>query len=90
MNNRFMTLAVFTGVGIYSGVRFFEPLVVDQLKKDGNLRTDVPVPQFDEKGQQIIQQDPTGPWKNLEGRLEAPASEKKDFPLTKNEEKKED
>ncbi|SCU88858.1 LADA_0E12442g1_1 [Lachancea dasiensis] len=36
--------------GIYSGTQFFEPIVIERLKKDGNLRTDVEIPQYDEEG----------------------------------------
>lgn len=30
------------------GAQFFEPIVVDQLRRDGNLRKDIQVPQYDE------------------------------------------
>ncbi|GAV47517.1 hypothetical protein ZYGR_0H03610 [Zygosaccharomyces rouxii] len=43
-----VTLAVVSIGSIYMGAQFFEPIVVDQLRKDGNLRKDVEVPQFDE------------------------------------------
>ncbi|GMM35290.1 Ecm19 protein [Saccharomycopsis crataegensis] len=45
-----VTLAMCIGVGIYTGNKFFTPLVVDQLQKDGNLRSDIPVPEFDADG----------------------------------------
>lgn len=35
------------------GIKFFEPLVIDQLNKDGNLRTDIPVPQYDSNGDPV-------------------------------------
>ncbi|SCU94456.1 LAME_0F07514g1_1 [Lachancea meyersii CBS 8951] len=37
-------------VGIYTGTQFFEPIVIDRLRKDGHLRTDVEIPQYDEEG----------------------------------------
>ncbi|SCU84317.1 LAFA_0D09296g1_1 [Lachancea sp. 'fantastica'] len=37
-------------VGIYTGTQFFEPIIIDRLRKDGNLRTDVEIPQYDEEG----------------------------------------
>ncbi|CDK24938.1 unnamed protein product [Kuraishia capsulata CBS 1993] len=47
-------LILFAGVGVYTGVKFFEPLVINQLEKDGNLRTDIPVPQYDSDGNRIF------------------------------------
>ncbi|CCE61897.1 hypothetical protein TPHA_0B02250 [Tetrapisispora phaffii CBS 4417] len=40
-------------VGVYSGTRFFEPLVVDQLKRDGNLRSDIAIPEYDSEGNPV-------------------------------------
>lgn len=37
-------------VGVYTGTQFFEPIVLDRLKKDGNLRKDIEVPEYDEEG----------------------------------------
>lgn len=31
------------------GTQFFGPLVIDQLRKDGNLRTDINIPDFGEE-----------------------------------------
>ncbi|EGV66339.1 hypothetical protein CANTEDRAFT_117073 [Yamadazyma tenuis ATCC 10573] len=31
----------------YAGVKFWQPLIVEQLKKDGNLRTDVEIPEIE-------------------------------------------
>lgn len=45
-----LSIGVVSAAGVWMGMRFFEPLVIDQLKKDGNLRTDIPVPQYDENG----------------------------------------
>ena len=36
--------------GVYSGTKFFEPIIIDQLRKDGNLRNDIEVPKYDEEG----------------------------------------
>lgn len=44
-----VTLGVITVGGIYMGTQFFGPLVIDQLKKDGNLRTDIDIPEFDKE-----------------------------------------
>jgi hypothetical protein len=52
--HRLLSILVFSGLGVYSGVKFFEPLVVEQLRKDGNLRGDIEVPQFDQNGERII------------------------------------
>ena len=51
---KLLTVLVFSGLGMYSGVKFFEPLVVEQLRKDGNLRADIEVPQFDKNGDKIV------------------------------------
>ncbi|CEP60419.1 Ecm19p LALA0_S01e10462g [Lachancea lanzarotensis] len=40
-------------VGIYTGTQFFEPIIIDRLRKDGNLRTDVEIPQYDEEGNPV-------------------------------------
>lgn len=52
--HKLLTVLVFAGLGVYSGVKFFEPLVVEQLRKDGNLRSDIEVPQFDKNGDKIV------------------------------------
>jgi hypothetical protein len=52
--HKLLSILVFSGLGVYSGVKFFEPLVVEQLRKDGNLRGDIEVPQFDQNGERII------------------------------------
>lgn len=36
--------------GVYSGTQFFEPIIIDQLEKDGNLRKDIEIPKYDEEG----------------------------------------
>lgn len=40
-------------VGVYTGTQFFEPIVLDRLKKDGNLRKDIEVPVYDEEGNPV-------------------------------------
>lgn len=52
--HKILGIFVFSGLGVYSGVKFFEPLIVEQLRKDGNLRSDIPIPEFDENGDKII------------------------------------
>lgn len=52
--HKLLTVLVFSGLGVYSGVKFFELLVVEQLRKDGNLRADIDVPQFDKNGDKIV------------------------------------
>lgn len=43
-----VTIAVVSIGSIYMGSQFFEPIVVEQLRKDGNLRKDIEIPQYDE------------------------------------------
>ncbi|AMD19920.1 HCL231Wp [Eremothecium sinecaudum] len=47
---QFVTVAVVGLFGVYSGVKFFEPLVINQLKVDGNLRNDIEIPEYDSEG----------------------------------------
>ncbi|SSD58378.1 uncharacterized protein SCODWIG_00139 [Saccharomycodes ludwigii] len=47
-------LGVIFIAGIYTGTKFFEPIVIDQLKKDGNLRTDIEVPLYDDSGNPLV------------------------------------
>ncbi|ANZ75089.1 BA75_02441T0 [Komagataella pastoris] len=51
--NQMFSLALVAGVGVYTGVRFFEPMVIEQLEKDGNLRKDIAVPKYDSEGELI-------------------------------------
>ncbi|SCV05947.1 LANO_0H18690g1_1 [Lachancea nothofagi CBS 11611] len=51
-------------VGIYTGTQFFEPIVIDRLRKDGHLRSDVEIPQYDDEG------NPLSPKSMLELRQE--------------------
>lgn len=53
-SHKLLGLLVFSGLGVYSGIKFFEPLVVEQLRKDGNLRSDIAIPEFDKNGDRII------------------------------------
>ncbi|EDO18725.1 hypothetical protein Kpol_1055p82 [Vanderwaltozyma polyspora DSM 70294] len=39
--------------GIYGGTKFFEPIVIEQLSKDGNLRKDIEIPKYDNEGNPI-------------------------------------
>ncbi|ODV64985.1 hypothetical protein HYPBUDRAFT_114862 [Hyphopichia burtonii NRRL Y-1933] len=36
-----ITVLAVIGVGWYTGVKFWQPLIIEQLRKDGNLRDDV-------------------------------------------------
>ncbi|KAL6947042.1 hypothetical protein ACO0QE_001900 [Hanseniaspora vineae] len=36
--------------GIYGGTKFFEPIVIDALKKENALRKDIPIPEYGEDG----------------------------------------
>lgn len=51
-----VTIGVVSLVGIYTGARFFEPIVLGQLEKDGHLRKDVAVPKYDEDGNLVVPQ----------------------------------
>ncbi|CCF56031.1 hypothetical protein KAFR_0A05960 [Kazachstania africana CBS 2517] len=37
-------VSIVTVASVYMGAKFFQPIVVDQLRKDNNLRPDVDVP----------------------------------------------
>lgn len=52
--HKILTVVVFSLLGAYSGVKFFEPIIIEQLRKDGNLRTDIEIPEFDKNGDKII------------------------------------
>ncbi|ODV97014.1 hypothetical protein PACTADRAFT_1596 [Pachysolen tannophilus NRRL Y-2460] len=52
--HQILTLGFVTCLGIYTGVKFFEPIVIEQLRKDGNLRSDIPIPNYDADGNLII------------------------------------
>lgn len=55
-----ITIGVVSLVGIYTGARFFEPIVVGQLEKDGHLRKDIEVPKYDSEGNIFIQDQTPG------------------------------
>lgn len=40
-------------VGIYTGTQFFEPIIINQLEKDGHLRSDIEIPRYTEDGNPI-------------------------------------
>ncbi|QLL33256.1 hypothetical protein HG536_0E01670 [Torulaspora globosa] len=48
-----LSLGVVSAAGVWMGIRFFEPLVIDRLREDGNLRTDIPVPEYDSNGDPV-------------------------------------
>ncbi|QLQ80814.1 hypothetical protein HG537_0E01690 [Torulaspora globosa] len=48
-----LSLGVVSAAGVWMGIKFFEPLVIDRLRQDGNLRTDIPVPEYDKNGDPI-------------------------------------
>lgn len=50
-----LTVGIVTVLGIYSGTKFFEPLVIESLEKEGNLRSDIPIPEYDSEGKPIYQ-----------------------------------
>ncbi|CDO94318.1 unnamed protein product [Kluyveromyces dobzhanskii CBS 2104] len=49
-----VVFSIICTIGVYTGTRFFEPIVIDQLKKDGGLRSDVEIPQYDEEGNPVL------------------------------------
>lgn len=48
-----LSLGVVSAAGVWMGIKFFEPLVIDRLRQDGNLRTDIPVPEYDSNGDPV-------------------------------------
>ncbi|GMM31035.1 Ecm19 protein [Martiniozyma asiatica (nom. inval.)] len=52
--HKILTVVVFSLLGAYSGTKFFEPIIVEQLRKDGHLRTDIEIPEFDKNGDKIV------------------------------------
>jgi len=90
-NNRLMTILVVCGIGIYTGVRFFEPIVVEGLEKHGTLRKDIGIPKFDSKGRRIyptsendkgVEVQNGDKWESFAKRLEAKPEDKDKYPLS--------
>ncbi|ODQ62656.1 hypothetical protein WICANDRAFT_60714 [Wickerhamomyces anomalus NRRL Y-366-8] len=50
----FSAIALVCTAGVYTGTKFFEPIVVERLRLDGNLRDDIEVPKYDENGELIV------------------------------------
>ncbi|OVF04698.1 hypothetical protein A9F13_26g00528 [Clavispora lusitaniae] len=44
-----LTLVAVGAIGWYTGVKFWQPIIVEQLKKDGNLRDDVYVKDYSDQ-----------------------------------------
>ncbi|ODV83892.1 hypothetical protein CANARDRAFT_29621 [[Candida] arabinofermentans NRRL YB-2248] len=84
-----ISVLVFSGIGVYTGVKFFEPIIIEQLRKDGNLRSDIEIPEFDKDGNRIIgglnkTDEPSVKnafWDELRQKLELPANEKKNIKI---------
>ncbi|KAG7879476.1 hypothetical protein KL905_003127 [Ogataea polymorpha] len=69
--NKAVTMAVFAAAGVYMGMKFFEPIVIEQLRKDGNLRTDIDVPQYDEDGNKLLDQGKQVTWEAIRKESQA-------------------
>ncbi|KAG7696095.1 hypothetical protein KL930_003121 [Ogataea haglerorum] len=63
--NKALTMTVFAAAGVYMGMKFFEPIVIEQLRKDGNLRTDIEVPQYDEEGNKLLDRGKQVTWEAI-------------------------
>ncbi|CCK69039.1 Ecm19p KNAG_0B06090 [Huiozyma naganishii CBS 8797] len=48
-----VTVGVLSLISIYMGVNFFQPIVIEQLRKDGHLRQDMQLPHYDSDGKVI-------------------------------------
>ncbi|SMN22679.1 similar to Saccharomyces cerevisiae YLR390W ECM19 Putative protein of unknown function [Maudiozyma saulgeensis] len=48
------TVGIVAVASVYMGINFFQPIVVEQLRKDGNLRSDIDLPKFDKDGNVIV------------------------------------
>ncbi|KAH3671113.1 hypothetical protein OGAPHI_000824 [Ogataea philodendri] len=81
--NKIVTVSVFAAAGVYMGMKFFEPIVIEQLRKDGNLRTDIPVPQYDENGSKLVERGEQVTWEQIRKEAEVP----KDSSITNPTEK---
>ncbi|KAG7888282.1 hypothetical protein KL936_003494 [Ogataea polymorpha] len=69
--NKAVTMAVFAAAGVYMGMKFFEPIVIEQLRKDGNLRTDIDVPHYDEDGNKLLDQGKQVTWEAIRKESQA-------------------
>lgn len=41
-----ITVGIVGIISIYMGIKFFRPIVIERLRKDGNLRQDIDLPNF--------------------------------------------
>lgn len=55
-----ITVGIVSILSIYMGVNFFQPIVVERLREDGNLRQDRELPHFNQDGS--LREDGL-PWK---------------------------
>ncbi|KAG7882777.1 hypothetical protein KL938_003200 [Ogataea parapolymorpha] len=69
--NKAVSMAVFAAAGVYMGMKFFEPIVIEQLRKDGNLRTDIEVPQYDEEGNKLLDRGKQVTWEAIRKEKQA-------------------
>lgn len=63
MGNGSIMVGIISLASVYMGMKFFQPIVVEQLRRDGHLRDDIYVPEFDKEGNIILPKDqlpPTG------------------------------
>lgn len=45
-----ITVGIVSIISVYMGVNFFQPIVIERLRKDGNLRQDIDLPHFNPDG----------------------------------------
>lgn len=74
-------------VGIYTGTQFFEPIIIDRLKKDGHLRSDIEIPQYDEEGNPLAPRSILELRQDLEKVQEAQKAEKANLSSTDSQSK---
>lgn len=53
-----ITVGIVSVISVYMGVNFFQPIVVERLRKDGNLRQDIELPHFNPDGTVKVIDDP--------------------------------
>ncbi|CAR22893.1 Protein ECM19 [Lachancea thermotolerans] len=73
-----IAFSLVTFVGIYTGTQFFEPIIIERLKKDNNLRSDIDVPQYDEEGNPLSPKSMLDLRKELEKVQESQKAEQAD------------